>query len=93
MSLFQRFVESSERAGRARVLQVLRGFSEQQLKDSGISQVLLAQGLSAWPWRIEDEKSLNKTSNPVSSLALEKLAKQQPATRTAVTEADYDTAA
>lgn len=57
MDWYQRFTKSLfdafERAGRARVLTVLRGMDPDTLRDFGYAPELVSRGVSAWPWRIE----------------------------------------
>jgi len=47
-----------EHAGRARVRRSLLSYSDRALKDMGISKALLKAGISAWPWRVEDEANI-----------------------------------
>ncbi len=54
---FSDFLEN--RAKKLTLLQ-LRKMDERQLLDCGISPVLLAQGVKAWPWReLEDKPTLS----------------------------------
>jgi len=55
MNILDRIINSFEVAGRARTLQILRGLSDRQLDDAGLSRELLNQGLRAWPWRVVEE--------------------------------------
>jgi len=59
MNIFDRIIKSFELSGRARTLQILRGLSDRQLDDAGLSRELLNQGLKAWPWRVEETTSLD----------------------------------
>ena len=59
MNILDRIIKSFEIAGRARTLQILRGLSDRQLADAGISRELLNQGRTAWPWRVEETSSLD----------------------------------
>lgn len=59
MNILDRIIKSFEVAGRARTLQILRGLSDRQLEDAGLSRGLLDQGLKAWPWRVEETTSFD----------------------------------
>ncbi len=48
-----------ERHARVRTLGVLRGMNERQLRDLGFSPDLIREGVSAWPWRIEQVEVLH----------------------------------
>ena len=50
---------------KARTLRNLNKLSESQLDDIGISRELLAQGVRAFPWRIQDTGLQQPTSNAV----------------------------
>lgn len=64
--MFRKIIERFEYAGRAKTLTVLRGFSEDRLIAGGISPVLLAQGIDAWPWRVDNDGSTHiHTAQPV----------------------------
>ncbi len=48
------FSDAMERAGRARVLSFLRTIDPERLEELGYAPELIAKGVSAWPWRLED---------------------------------------
>jgi len=51
------------RAGRARVRRELLNLSERSLTDAGFSRELLEAGVSAWPWRV------NQDTDPLNFIA------------------------
>jgi len=71
MNLLDRFSNAVDRASKTRTLKVLRGLSEEQLRDVGISRQLLAEGVRAWPWRaMQDNRQPRK---PVFKIAVGKV--------------------
>lgn len=50
---------------KTRTLRNLNKLSESQLDDIGVSRELLAQGVRAFPWRIEDTGLQQPTANAV----------------------------
>mgnify|MGYP001817656879 CR=1 FL=1 len=70
MNRYRRFVRSfsvaMERAGRARVLSFLRSIDPERLEELGYAPELIARGVNAWPWRLED---LNQTTANAASEA------------------------
>lgn len=59
MSVLKNFGKSlfnaMEMAGRAKTLAHLEGLSDRTLNDLGFSRSLMRQGVSAWPWKKEQE--------------------------------------
>ncbi|MFK7858290.1 MAG: hypothetical protein AB8B64_05710 [Granulosicoccus sp.] len=59
MSIFSKIVTIIRRAleyrGRAHAHQQMLRMSDRQLADFGYSRVLLLEGVSAWPWRVQDD--------------------------------------
>lgn len=53
-SLFARFQSSMIRVGVARTLPILMQLDDHTLRAAGISRDLLNQGVTAWPWRLEE---------------------------------------
>jgi len=47
-----------EIAGRSKTLSSLNSLSDSQLDDLGFSRELMAQGISAYPWKAQDFKSM-----------------------------------
>lgn len=54
MGFFDKMVKHLEVASRYRVLAELKALRPEQLEDAGISPDLLRQGVSAWPWRVDN---------------------------------------
>jgi len=59
MNMLDRIIRRFEFAGRVRTLHVLRGLSDRQLEDAGLSRDLLNQGVTEWPWRVEETSNLD----------------------------------
>lgn len=59
MSIFRKikdaFIEASVLNGKVRARNELLRMSDRQLTDFGFSKELLQAGVSAWPWRMEEE--------------------------------------
>ncbi len=53
MSFFKVIINSLQRSRQREALNYLENMSERQLIDCGFSPMLVAQGLKAWPWRID----------------------------------------
>jgi len=47
----------------------LLNLSDRQLEDVGISRTLLAQGITAWPWREDEKASADLTAQPAKMKA------------------------
>ena len=62
MKFLTNFLAAQERIAKRQTLSVLRGMSEDQLRDVGISPELLAQGVRSWPWRAPEENWYPRTS-------------------------------
>ena len=62
MSFFTKFAKSVttafELSGRAKTLSYLNTMSDSQIEDLGFSRELMAQGLSAYPWKTQDVDNL-----------------------------------
>lgn len=71
-SLSQNFYKSMERRAAIRVYEHLQGVDATTLAQAGISQELLSEGPSAFPWRIENTKVRAEVVNisDVSELAI-----------------------
>lgn len=58
-NLFKSFIsnyqEYAVRRERKKVLETLRRQNDRLLEDAGFSPALLAEGVKAWPWRVESE--------------------------------------
>lgn len=59
MSIFSNiknaFVVASVHNGKVRARRELLAMSDRQLADFGFSRELLLEGVSAWPWRVEED--------------------------------------
>ena len=58
MKLFKKFIEMLEVQGRYRTYTVLRGMSDNQLRDIGVSPESLSKGVKGWPWQAENDNEL-----------------------------------
>jgi len=47
------FVNAAVHNGKSRLRNQLLSMSDRQLEDYGFSKTLLAEGVSAWPWRVD----------------------------------------
>ena len=54
VKMYKGLMHGLELGARERLRQELLGYSERRLEDMGFSSAKLMQGLSAWPWRIEE---------------------------------------
>lgn len=50
MKLFERIISIFEHTAKVRLMNLLRGRSNEQLTEWGYSPQLLRQGINAWPW-------------------------------------------
>ena len=68
-SIKNSFFFSMERRGRRVAQQELMKLSDRQLEDFGISRYLLIEGISAWPWKTENdvEAAFSRVKNTSSS--------------------------
>lgn len=57
MSLFKKFVQSLQRSKQREALAYLQSMTPRQLDDCGFSPELIAKGVKAWPWRIDNTAS------------------------------------
>ena len=68
MNFFKAIINSLQRSRQREALNYLENMSERQLIDCGFSPMLVAQGLKAWPWRIDsitpDTSVLENILNP-----------------------------
>lgn len=64
------FANASQYTSKARSRRQLLDLSDRQLADFGISRELLEEGVSAWPWRVENETVVSRRSH-VEGIALE----------------------
>lgn len=64
-----------EMAGRARTLSQLETMSDRALEDLGFSRLLMNQGVSAWPWKKDQEVIAQKakTSSDEINAAIKEL--------------------
>ena len=73
--MYKGFVQGLELAGRERLRKELLGYSERRLEDMGFSSSKLMEGLSAWPWRIEEVVVTNNVTSiaQVNAKAIQEL--------------------
>ncbi len=53
-SLYTRFQNYMMHLGNVKTRRILLQLDQRTLEDAGLSRDLLEQGVSAWPWRIEE---------------------------------------
>ncbi len=93
--MFKRFIEGFEYAARARTLNILQGVSRERLIAAGISPELLAQGIDAWPWRIEtsDAAELTAVSTSLKTAAVASIQDNHANNADVEKECEFDAAA
>ena len=58
MTFFSKFIAYQERRAKVQLLGHFRSMTDRQLQDCGISTVLLAEGVKAWPWTVASDETI-----------------------------------